>query len=187
MFSLFLENDLLKGDKILGLTFFKARKDFEGFETAFYIYCCWVLCSMDCLQLLFIRVENTVSWTQSFLRQEKFGPQIKVYWWQTNLKTNVCRNSPFQVNRKTSYLEQPSRHFCQQTFLAINLAGQQKTTKLYFSSQVKKQFKLLTVPFKPLRCCLRSDKLVILPCLKTLQRSIFKLSRDLTRQSNRTF
>ena len=70
--------------------------------------------------------------------------------------------------KTTSYLEQPSRHFCQhfmrrttqQTLLAINLASQQKTTKLYFSSQVRKQFKLLTVPFKPLRCCLRSDKLV---------------------------
>ena len=31
-------------------------------------------------------------------------------------------------------------------FLAINLASQQKTTKLHFSSQVRKQFKLLTVP-----------------------------------------
>ena len=70
--------------------------------------------------------------------------------------------------KTTSYLEQPSRHFCQhfmrrttqQTLLAINLASQQKTTKLYFSSQVRKQFKLLAVPFKPLRCCLRSDKLV---------------------------
>ena len=67
-----------------------------------------------------------------------------------------------------SYLEHPSRHFCQhfmrrttqQTFSAINLASQQKTTKLFFSSQVRKQFKLLAVPFKSLRCCLRSDKLV---------------------------
>ena len=42
---------------------------------------------------------------------------------------------------------------------AMNLASQQKTTKLYFSSQVRKQFKLLAVPFKPLRCCLRNDKL----------------------------
>ena len=73
---------------------------------------------------------------------------------QTNLKGNFCRNSTFQVNREkkccrktTSYLEQSSRHFCQhfiqrttqQTFLAMNLASQQKTTKLYFSSQVRKQ------------------------------------------------
>ena len=36
---------------------------------------------------------------------------------------------------------------------AINLASQQKTAKLYFSSQVGKQFKLLTVPFKPLCFC----------------------------------
>ena len=42
----------------------------------------------------------------------------------------------------------------------LNLASQQKTTKLYSSSQVRKQFKLLAVPFKPLRCCLRNDKLV---------------------------
>ena len=70
--------------------------------------------------------------------------------------------------KTTCYLEQPSCHFCQhfmrrttqQTLLAINLASQQKTTKLYFSSQVRKQFKLLAVPFKPLRCCLRNDKLV---------------------------
>ena len=70
--------------------------------------------------------------------------------------------------KTTSYLEQPSRHFCQhfmrrttqQALLAINLASQQKTTKLHFSSQVRKQFKLLAVPFKPLRCCLRNDKLV---------------------------
>ena len=41
-----------------------------------------------------------------------------------------------------------------------NLASQQKTTKLFFSSQVRKEFKLLEVPFKPLCCCLRSDKFV---------------------------
>ena len=70
--------------------------------------------------------------------------------------------------KTTSYLEQRSRQFCQpimrrttqQTLLAINLASQQKTTMLSFSSQVRKQFKLLVVPFKPLRCCLRNDKLV---------------------------
>ena len=67
-----------------------------------------------------------------------------------------------------SYLEEPNRHFCQhfmqrttqQTFSAVNLTSQQKTTKLFFSSQVRKQFKLLAVPFKSLHCCLRSGKLV---------------------------
>ena len=64
-FPILLENDFLKVDKILGLTFFQARKDFEGFKTAF-----WVLWSMDCLQLPFIRVEQSVSWTQSFLTRK---------------------------------------------------------------------------------------------------------------------
>ena len=36
VFPIFLENDLLKVNKILGLTFFKARKDLEGFNTAFF-------------------------------------------------------------------------------------------------------------------------------------------------------
>ena len=86
--------------------------------------------------------------------------------------------------KTTSYLEEPNRHFCQhfmrrttqQTLSAINLASKQKTTKLFFSSQVRKQFKLLAVPFKSLltlRCCLRSDKLMSeLPCFKILQRSV---------------
>ena len=36
VFPIFLENDLLKVAKILGLIFFKARKDLEGFNTAFF-------------------------------------------------------------------------------------------------------------------------------------------------------
>ena len=36
VFPVFLENDLLKVDKILRLTFLKARKDLEGFNTAFF-------------------------------------------------------------------------------------------------------------------------------------------------------
>ena len=35
-FPIFLEKDLLKVDKILRLTFFQGRKDFEGFKTAFF-------------------------------------------------------------------------------------------------------------------------------------------------------
>ena len=69
--------------------------------------------------------------------------------------------------KTTSSLKERNRHFCQhfirrttqQTFSAINLASQQKT-KLFFSSQVRKQFKPLAAPFKSLRCCLRSHKLV---------------------------
>ena len=112
----------------------------------------------------------------AFPNKKNLTPKIEVYLWQTNLKANVCRDSTFQVNRTkecymtetTSYLEEPSRHFCQhflrgttqQTFSAINLASQQKTTKAFFSSQVGKQFKLFTAPLKPSRCCFRTYKLL---------------------------
>ena len=61
VFPIFLENDLLKVNKILGVTFFKARKDFEGFKTAFFHFLPLNFCSMDCLQLPFIRVKEAVS------------------------------------------------------------------------------------------------------------------------------
>ena len=36
VFPIFLENDLLKVDKMLGLPSFKARKDLEGFKLVFF-------------------------------------------------------------------------------------------------------------------------------------------------------
>ena len=173
-FSHFLENDLLKFDKILGLTFLRQEKTWKDSIRRFSIYCSWVLCSMDCLQLPCIRVEEAVSWTQRFLRRKFWLKNRSLF--MTNKFKRKCLQK-FYVSSKqekewyrktTSYLEQPAGHFCehfmrrttQQALLAINLASQQKTTKLYFSSQVRKQFKLSTVPLKPLRCCLRSDKLV---------------------------
>ena len=39
VFPIFLENDLLKVDKILGLTFFKARKDLKDSIRRFSFYC----------------------------------------------------------------------------------------------------------------------------------------------------
>ena len=128
---------------------------------------------MDCLQLPFIREEEAVSRTQRFLTRKVWSKNRSLF--MTNKFESECLQK-FQGNRTknatcmktTSYLGEPSRHFCQhfirrttqQTFSVINLVSQQKTTKLFFSSQVRKQFKLLAVPFKSLRCCLRSDKLV---------------------------
>ena len=131
---------------------------------------------MDCLQLPCIRVEEAVSWswTQRFLTRRFWLKNRSLF--MTNKFKRKCLQK-FYISSKqekewyrktTSYLEQPSRHFCQHfmrrttqhALLAINLASQQKTTKLFFSSQVRKQFKLLAVPFKSLCCCLRSDKLV---------------------------
>ena len=117
---------------------------------------------MDCLQLPFIRLEETVLWTQRFPEQKIMAQQRSLF--MTNKFESKCLQK-FYVSSKhekeyymktTSYLEEPNRHFCQhfmrrttqQTFSAVNLASQQKTTKLFFSSQVRKQFKLLAVLVK---------------------------------------
>ena len=99
VFPIFLEKDLLKVDKILGFTFLRQEKIWKESTRRFSIYCGWVLRSMDCLQPPFIRVKEAVSWTQRFLTR-KFGPNIEVYLWQTNLKANVCKNPTFKVHRK---------------------------------------------------------------------------------------
>ena len=152
--------------------FFYGKKRLRRIQNGVFPFTVVEFCARwICLQLPFIRPEEAVSWTQRFLTRNVW-PKNEVYLWQTNLKANICRNSTFQVNTRknatlktTSYLEEPNRHFCQhfmrrttqQTFSAINLASQQKTTRLFFSSQVRKQFKLIAVPLKSLRCCLRSD------------------------------
>ena len=122
---------------------------------------------MDCLRLPFIRLEEAVLWTQRFLTR-KIWPNNEVYLWQTNPTFQVNTRKIATWKRRFTSRNRIRRHFCQhfvrrttqQTFSAINLASQQKKTKLFFSSQVRKQFKLLAVPLKSLRCCLRSGKLV---------------------------
>ena len=57
VFPMFLENDLLKVDKILGLTFISQTDS----KRRFSIYYGRVLCSRNCLQLPFIRVQEAVS------------------------------------------------------------------------------------------------------------------------------
>ena len=153
--------------------FLRQEKTSKDSKRRFSIYCSWVLCSMDCLQLPCIRVEEAVSWTQRFLTRKFWLKNRSLF--MTNKFKRKCLQKFYVLSKQekewyrktTSYLEQSSRHFCQhfmrrtthQKFLAINLASQQKTTKLYFFAQVRKQFKLNN-SFKPLGCCLRSDKLV---------------------------
>ena len=60
VFPIFLENDVLKVDKILGLTFFKARKDLEGFNMTFF----------NLLQLSFVL--NGLFTTPVYSRRSRF-------------------------------------------------------------------------------------------------------------------
>ena len=174
-FSHFLREPFFKSRQNPRVDFFlRQEKTWKDSKRRFSIYCSGVLCSMDCLQLLFIPIEEAVSWTWCFLTR-KIRPRNRSFFMTSKFESKCLQK--FYISSKhekecymktTSYLEEPNRHFCQhfmrrttqQTFSAINLASQQKTTKLFFSSQVRKQFKLLAVPFKSLRCCLRSDKLV---------------------------
>ena len=169
-----LEKDLLKVDKILGLTLFQARKDFEGFKTAFFhlLLLSFVVDGLFTTPVYSPRRgrfvnsafpnKKTLAQKRSLFMTKKFeGKCLQKFYVSSKHEKECYMNT-------TSYLEEPNRHFCQhfmrrttqQTFSTINWASQQKTSKLFFCSQVRKQFKLLAVPFKSLRCCLRSDKLV---------------------------
>ena len=55
--------------------FFKQGKTSKDSKQRFSFYCNWVLWSMDCLQLLFIRVEEAVSWTQFCFLTRKIWPK----------------------------------------------------------------------------------------------------------------
>ena len=138
--------------------FLRQEKTLKDSKRRFSIYCSCVLSSMDCLQLPFIR-EEAVSWTQRFLTR-KIWPTNRSLFTKTNLKAIFCRNLTWILqeddvftssNQAAIFVSTSCEELrtTQQTFLAINLAFQQKKTKLYFSSQVTRQFKLLMVPFKP--------------------------------------
>ena len=144
-FPMFLEKDLLKVDKILG-----------GFKTALF-HLLLLSFVVDGLFTTPVYSPRRGRFVNSALPNKKNLAQKR-----SLLMTNKFERKCFQkfyVSSKhekecymktTSYLEEPNRRFCQhfmrrktqQTFLAINLASQEKTTKLCFSSQVSKQFKL---------------------------------------------
>ena len=74
----------------------------------------------------------------------------------------------------------------EQTFLAKNLANQQKTKKRPLFFWGKETIQTFNSSIKAFMLLFAKWYTCELPCLKILQRSIFKFSRDLIRQSNRT-
>ena len=79
--------------------FLRQEKTAKDSKRRFSIYYSWVLCSMDCLQFQFIRVEEAVSWTQGFLTR-KIWPKNRSLFMTNKFEANGCRNPTFQVNRK---------------------------------------------------------------------------------------
>ena len=142
-FPFFFRKRSFKSRQNPRVDFFQARKDFKGFKR--------VLWSMDFFQLPFIRLERpfrelSVSQQEKFslYTKNKFGSKCLQKFYVSSKQEKQC------YMKTTSYLEEPNRHFyqhfmrrtTQQTFSATNVASQQKTIKLFFSSHVSKQFKL---------------------------------------------
>ena len=174
VFSHFLENDL-KVEKILGLTFFKVKKDLEGFRTAFLHLFKLSLVLDGLITTPVYSRRRGLFLNSAFPNKKNLAQKSKfIYLWQANLKANVCKISTFQVNRKNNATKRwrltssnrPSimwaRHAKNDKTNPSDYKLGESTVKnkalLFFLGN--ETFKLLTVLFKPLRYCLRSDKLV---------------------------
>ena len=119
VFPIFLENDLLKVNKILGLTFFKARKDFEGFKTAFFhlLLLSFVVDGLFTTPVYSPRRGRFVN--SAFPNKKNLAQKRSLF--MTNKFESKCLQK-FYVSSKyekecsmktTSYLEEPNRHFWQ--------------------------------------------------------------------------
>ena len=89
VFPFFFENDLLKVDKILGLTFFKARKDLEAFNTAFFnlLYLSFVLDGLFTTPVFWRRGSRFVN--SAFSNKKILAPKIEVLF-MTNKFRRKC-------------------------------------------------------------------------------------------------
>ena len=145
VFPIFLENDLLKLDKILVLTFFKSRKDFKGFKTGFFhlLQLSFVLDGLfttpvysgrrgHFVNSVFPNKKNLAQ-KLKFIYDNKFESKCLQKFYVSSKQDKEC------FRKTTSYLEHPSRRFCQHFIImrrttkqifsaAINLASQPKTT-----------------------------------------------------------
>ena len=97
-FPTFLEKDLLKVDKILGLTFFQARKDFEGFKTAFFLLLLlsFVVDGLFTTPVYSPRRDRFVN--SAFPNKKNLAQKRSLF--MTNKFESKCRNSKFQVNTR---------------------------------------------------------------------------------------
>ena len=110
---------------------------------------------------------------------------MEVYLWQTKMKANVCWTSMFRVNttknatgkrRLTSSNLAASLAFMRRTAQQTtnNKLGElTENNKAPFSSQERKQFKLLTVPFKTITLLFAKWQTCELACLNILRRVPF--------------
>ena len=119
VFPIFSENDVFKVDKILGLTFSRQENTWKNSKRRFSIYCRWVLCSMDCLRIPFIRVEEP--FRELSVPNKKIWPKNRSLF-LTNKFENKCLQKFFvssNYNVLPQVTEPPFLLTTQQTLLAI--------------------------------------------------------------------
>ena len=99
-FPFFLENDLLEVNKILGLNFFKARKDLEGFKTAFFhlLQLSFVLDGLFTTPVYSRRRNRFVKY--SAFPHKKIGPKNRSLFMTNKFESKCLQTPTFQVNRK---------------------------------------------------------------------------------------
>ena len=156
VFPIFWENDLSKVDKFPGLTFLKERRDFEGFKTAFSsIYLKFLLDGMLTTPVYSHRRGRFVN---SAFPNKKKTLHKNGSLFMTNKNESKCLLNFYvsseydkECYRKTTpHLEEPSRLtrlHAQNGTTNNKLSELTENNKAPFSSQVRKQFKLYTVPF----------------------------------------
>ena len=141
----FLKNDFSKVNKILALTFLSQEKDFEGLKTFlffvlffFFIYRSW---------FFFFNAMFTTPVYNSRRRGRFVNSAF--------LTRNVLppKNSSNRAAMSTLYRKNDTTNLSGYKLGELTGNEKKKEKKLYFSSRVRKQFKILTAPFEPLRPC----------------------------------
>ena len=105
-FPIFLEKDLLKVDKILRLTFFQGRKDFEGFKTAFFhlLLLSFVVDGLFTTPVYSPRRGRFVN--SAFPNKKNLAQQRRLF--MTNKSYVSSKHEKECYMKTTSYLEEPN-------------------------------------------------------------------------------
>ena len=151
VFPIFFKERLSKVNKILVLTFLSQEKDFEGLKT--FLFCLFV-CLFFFIYSSWFFFFNAM-FTTPVYNSRRRGRFVN----SAFLTRNVLppKNSSNRAAMSTLYRKNDTTNLS--GYKLGELTGNEKKKKrkkekkLFFSSRVRKQFKILTAPFEPLRPC----------------------------------
>ena len=148
VFPIFLKNDFSKVNKILVLTFLSQEKDFEGLKTLlfclfvcfFFIYSSWFFFFNAMFTTPVYNSRRRGRFVNSaFLTRNVLPPK--------NSSNRAAMSTLYRKNDTTNL----SGYKLGELTRNEKKKKKKKEKKLFFSSRVRKQFKILTAPFEPLR------------------------------------